>query len=109
MMIVGADEAGRLIEVGFVEAADEHRGHRPRHASPTKALEVTTMGRRSTEDIISDAEALADRFERWEPTSGRSLDGAPIRAVHQAFQNSAKAQRELSEAVAQARAGGFSW
>ncbi len=62
---------------------------------------MTTVGRRSTEEIISDAEGLADRFEQWEPTPSRSFDSAPIRAVHQAFQNSAEAQHEADVGTCQ--------
>ena len=67
------------------------------------------MGRRSVEDIISDAEALADRFEQWEPSSTGAVDGAPIKAVHDAFQHAAAAQAELADAVVAARTAGFSW
>lgn len=67
------------------------------------------MGRRSVEDIIQDAEALADRFEQWEPSSTGAVDGGPIRAVHEAFQHAADAQRKLAEAVTTARTAGFSW
>ena len=67
------------------------------------------MGRRSVEDLIQDAEALADRFEQWEPSPAGAVDGGPIRAVHEAFQHVAAAQRGLNEAVEAARAAGFSW
>jgi hypothetical protein len=67
------------------------------------------MGRRSVEDIISDAEALADRFEQWEPNADATVDGSPIKAVHEAFQHAAAAQAELARAVGSARSAGFSW
>ena len=67
------------------------------------------MARRTTEQIIADADRLADRFEQWEPDPTTMKDGAPIRAVHEAFQRAARAQHGLSEAVAAARAAEFSW
>jgi hypothetical protein len=67
------------------------------------------MGRRSVEDIISDAETLADRFEEWEPSATGPVDGAPIKAVHDAFQHAAAAQSELADAIGVARTAGFSW
>ena len=39
------------------------------------------MARRTTEQIIADADRLADRFEQWEPNPTTMKDGAPIRAV----------------------------
>lgn len=70
---------------------------------------MSDTGRRSLADIISDADALADRFEQLDPASVEAVDASPIRAVHDAFQRSADAQAELADAVAGARATGFSW
>jgi hypothetical protein len=57
------------------------------------------MNRRNVADIISDAETLADHFEQWEPSSTGPVDGAPIKAVHDAPQYAAAAQNDLADAV----------
>lgn len=70
---------------------------------------MSDTGRRSLADIISDADALADRFEQLDPAPVEAVGASPIRAVHEAFQRSAAAQAELADAVAGARGAGFSW
>lgn len=67
------------------------------------------MSRLSSEEILRDAEQLAERFERWEPSASRSLDASPMRALHAACERAAAAQAGLDAAVGAARAAGFSW
>lgn len=67
------------------------------------------MARRSTQQIIDDAEALAAQFETAEPVPGGGRDAAPLHAVKDAFQAAGRAQAELVAAVSAARSAGFSW
>ena len=67
------------------------------------------MARRTVEQIVADADALADRFEQQGPDPATMRDSTSLRAVHQAFQRVAFAEHELAEAVAVARADSFSW
>ena len=63
---------------------------------------------RSLNEILDQADTLAKRFEDLEPTAG-GRDAAALRAVREAFEDSANAQRRLAEAVNAARADGHSW
>jgi hypothetical protein len=63
---------------------------------------------RSLQEILDQADTLAKRFEDLEP-SADGRDAAALRAVREAFEDSANAQRRLAEAVAVARAEGHSW
>lgn len=67
------------------------------------------MARRSTQQIIDDAEALAAQFEMAEPVPGGGRDAAPFHAVKDAFQAAGRAQAELVAAVSTARSAGISW
>jgi hypothetical protein len=62
---------------------------------------------RTVEEILAQADALARRFEEAEPAD--SVDGAPLRAVREAFEDLALAQKRLAERVAVAKASGHSW
>lgn len=74
-MLVAADTAGRLLEVGVVEG-DTALGHRPRHARPPEVPEVMIMPR-TVQDNVDHGDKLAKRFEDYEP---RSSDARPPEA-----------------------------
>lgn len=66
---------------------------------------------RTVEEIVAQADELAKKFEAGElpgPNS-RVLDGAPLRAVREAFEDYALAQKRLAERVSVAKAMGHSW
>ena len=62
---------------------------------------------RTVDEILAQADELARRFEDVEPVG--ETDGAALRAVREAFEDLALAQKRLSERVAVAKAGGHSW
>jgi hypothetical protein len=62
---------------------------------------------RTVDEILAQADELAKRFEDVEPAGG--TDGVALRAVREAFEDLALAQKRLSERVAVAKAGGHSW
>ena len=64
---------------------------------------------RSIEEILDQADQLADRFENHDPKTGNITDAAALRALRKAFRNRADADRRLADAVAVARAQGHSW
>lgn len=64
---------------------------------------------RSIEEILQQADQLADRFEDHEPASAGLADAAALRALREAFLKRASAERELASAVADAREAGHSW
>jgi hypothetical protein len=65
---------------------------------------------RSTKEILAQAEEFAKRFEDYEPTTGDDgLDARSLRDIRHAFVRRAEADREISDAVAVARAEGHSW
>jgi hypothetical protein len=64
---------------------------------------------RTAKEIIEQADELAARFENHDPQPAEIKDAASLRAVRQAFQARADAERNLAEAVAVARAEGHSW
>lgn len=60
--------------------------------------------------ILAQADELAKRFEDFEPgPNTKAIDGAPLRAVREAFEDSALAQQRLAERVSVAKAAGHSW
>lgn len=63
---------------------------------------------RSIEEILDQADELADRFEQHEPSDGVA-DAAALRALRAAFVDRASAERRLADAVSVARAEGHSW
>jgi len=62
---------------------------------------------RTVDEILAQADELARRFEDAEPTGG--TNGTALRAVREAFEDLALAQKRLSERVAVAKADGHSW
>lgn len=108
-MLVGPDHAARPIEVGVIEAADGTLVivHAMRPARP-KVPEVMPMPR-TVEEILASADQLAKKFEDYEPQPGDAIDGAPLQAVREGFEDLALAQKRLSERVSVARAAGHSW
>ncbi|MGI8513957.1 MAG: hypothetical protein ACR2NT_02245 [Acidimicrobiia bacterium] len=64
---------------------------------------------RTADEIISQAEELAARFEAYEPDPGNVQDAAALRKIRQAFLARAEAERRLTKAVGIARNEGHSW
>ena len=64
---------------------------------------------RSVNQILSQADEFAKRFEEHEPQPGDLKDASALRAVREAFLARARAERELADAVLAARADGHSW
>lgn len=54
---------------------------------------------RSIEEILHQADQLADRFEDHEPASVGLSDAAALRALREAFLKRASAERELAASV----------
>lgn len=72
---------------------------------------MVLMAPRTVKEILAQAGDLAKRFETGElpgPTS-RVTDGAPLRAVREAFEDLAHAEKRLAERVLLAKAAGHSW
>ncbi len=64
---------------------------------------------RSVKEIIEQAEELAQRFESFEPDPADRARARSLAAVHRATLARAQAEATLVEAVARARADGYSW
>lgn len=64
---------------------------------------------RSIDEILRQADALADRFEQHDPDADHVKDAAALRALRKSFKNRAEAERHLAGAVLTARAQGHSW
>ena len=64
---------------------------------------------RSLKEILEHADELQQRFERHEPDDEGIADAGALRAVHQAALTRGRAEAELAESVALARADGHSW
>ena len=64
---------------------------------------------RTVAEILDQADVLAARFEAHAPDATAVADAAALRAVRQAFQTRADAERALADAVSVARAEGHSW
>jgi hypothetical protein len=62
---------------------------------------------RSLEQILAQADELADRFERHEPQEVR--DAGALKAVRAAALKRAHAEADLAKAVARARVDRHSW
>lgn len=105
-MLIGPDTAGNLYEIGVVESSDGPVIVQ-RNARPPQVPQVNTMPR-SIEEILEQADELADRFEQHEPRSDVA-DAAALRALRAAFVDRAAAERRLADAVSIARAEGHSW
>lgn len=64
---------------------------------------------RSLEQILAQADQLADRFEQHEPQESELRNAGTLRAVRGAALERARAEADVADAVAQARAEGHSW
>ncbi len=64
---------------------------------------------RTVDEIVSQAEELAARFERHEPDPSAVRDATALRQVRKAFLARAGAEQRVTEAVAKARVAGHSW
>jgi len=64
---------------------------------------------RTAEEILDQADELANRFETHEPDPDDIHDAAALRDVRRAFLDRAETERQLAEAVAAARVEGHSW
>jgi hypothetical protein len=64
---------------------------------------------RTIDEIISQAEKLAARFEDHEPDVTVIRDATALRRVREAFQARAGAERRVTEAIEKARLEGHSW
>ena len=64
---------------------------------------------RTAQEIIEQADHLADLFERHEPGEGSLVDATELAAVRRAFLARAEAERALHDAVQAARHAGHSW
>lgn len=65
---------------------------------------------RKLDELLAQAEELSARFEAWEPTE-EDLDRPvpPLLALKLATYRRAHAEREMADAVAEARKAGASW
>jgi len=64
---------------------------------------------RSLHDLLAQADALADRFEQYDPRPGDTDSVSAVTAVRLAALRRAEAERDLAEAVRAAREGRVSW
>ena len=64
---------------------------------------------RTIDEIMSQAEDLAARFEEHEPDPGAIHDAAALREVRKAFLARAEAEQRVTDAVEKARVEGHSW
>ena len=97
-MLVGADDSGRMLEVGVALS---------RHARTREVPEVIPMPR-SIQEILDHADELAERFENYEPSDG---DERPVEEylLERAALDRARSERQVIDAVIAARAAGASW
>lgn len=64
---------------------------------------------RSLEEILAQADQLADAFEAYEPEPGDAGKASSLVALRLAVAHRVQADRELLEAVSQARGHNISW
>lgn len=65
---------------------------------------------RTMDEILAQADELAKQFETRDlPGEAKKLDATALRAVREAFEDYALAQKRLAERVSVAKAMGFSW
>lgn len=64
---------------------------------------------RSVQEILDHSEELASRFENYEPALGDERDPGVYLALRKAVVSRSDAERSVKEAVAAARAQGYSW
>lgn len=65
--------------------------------------------RRSLDEIMAQADDLADRFQSYEPEPGDRDTVSPLTQLRLAALKRAEAEREIAEAVAKARRSDTSW
>lgn len=106
-MIVGGDRAGRPLEVGLVTSEEGVEFVVQRHGRPPPLPEVIPMPR-TIQDILDHAEALARRFEDYEPAADDEVDVAE-HLLRRAALERARTEHQIGEAVVAARAAGLSW
>ncbi len=64
---------------------------------------------RSIDELVAQAEDLADEFEDYEPKQVDRRDEPPLMALRRAAYRRAVVERELLESVRRARRAGASW
>jgi hypothetical protein len=64
---------------------------------------------RTIDEIINQAEELAERFEDHEPAADDVRDASALRELRRAFLARADAEQRVAEAVRRARTDGHSW
>jgi len=64
---------------------------------------------RTAQEIVSQADSLAKRFENHESDPSNIRDATSLRKVRKAFQRLAASEQELVNAVRSARDDGQSW
>ncbi|MBM3689623.1 MAG: hypothetical protein FJW80_08230 [Actinobacteria bacterium] len=64
---------------------------------------------RSVDEILQHADALAARFEDYEPSAADELDSHAVAALRIAVQERSDAERHMIEAIRIARDSGMSW
>lgn len=64
---------------------------------------------RTIDEIISQAEALAARFEDYQSDADDVLDASALRELRDAFLARAEAEQRVTQAIAKSRANGHSW
>lgn len=105
-MYVGPDRSGNPLEVGVV---DWHDALAIVHAMPARenVPEVMTVPR-SIDELIAHADEIADRFENYEPQDSDRRE-PPLLALRRLAYRRSLVERELAEAVRDARGAGASW
>ena len=106
-MLIGADRAGNLLEIGSRFKLG-WPSHRARYGSSTEVSEVNVMPR-TAQEIMSQADHLAKHFEDHNPDSANVRDAASLRKIRKAFLRLAGAEEELLHAVLSAREDGQTW
>lgn len=64
---------------------------------------------RTAQDIVDHGEDLARRFEDYDPDPADARDPEVYRTLRRAVLGRSDAERTISDAVARARADGWSW
>jgi hypothetical protein len=64
---------------------------------------------RSVEEILQHADALAERFENYEPDPADELATGAVALLRAAVQERSQAERHVIDAIRTARTSGMSW
>ncbi len=111
VLVIGADTAGRLLEVVVLDP-DGGSGRDPRDGAAPEVLPVSVTGvgmprtREELERAAADAEAWLDGLD---PAAIPAEDPADLRRIGLALRGVADEQRAVEDAVAAARGNGRSW